>query len=248
MSVEKQCLHRIAICIFYICAITYKNTKPLLIKKFFLLFISFFLVFNLIGQNFFPDGDFENLYFRNKKNEIQNGFAQLKLLDNDTWLRYSPENIKVYFEDGHSKYATINIDQQQYIQAQLCCFPTKGEFYTLSIRSTINHSSKNGIAFIKAYILAKPIKEGEEASVLHEVILYYKSNKNEWELISNDFESTGAERYILFGFIGDHNALLIENVNSEGYEDEILIDIQSVSLHLSSIQQGIIKASEKVEF
>lgn len=194
------------------------------------------------------DGDFEKLYFRNKTNEIQNGFAQLKLLDNYSWLKYSPENIKVYFQDGLSKYATINLDQHEYIQTQLCCFPTKGDFYSVSINSRLNHSSKNALSFIKAYLLSKPYTGEGEVYVLHEIYLYFKSNSGQWELISNDFESTGDERYILFGFIEDYNTFIIENTNPEGYENEILIDIQSLSLQLSNVHQGIQKASEKVEF
>lgn len=220
----------------------------MLIKQIFLLFIFIFFVFNVFGQNFLSDGDFEKLYFRNKTNEIQNGFAQLKLLNNYSWLKYSPENIKVYFEDGHSRYATINLDQHEYIQTELCCFPTKGDFYSVSVNSRLNHSSKNGLTFIKAYLLSKPYTGEGIDNLLHEIYLYFRLNSDQWELISNDFESTGEERYILFGFIEEYNAFIIEGKNPEAYEDEILIDIQSLSLQLSDVHQGIQKASEKVEF
>ena len=92
----------------------------------FISIISIFLANSLIGQNFVENGSFEGLEFRNERNQIKNGFTQLKLLEDYTWLPFSPQDIKVYFENGESKYAAININKKEYVQTQLCCFPSSG--------------------------------------------------------------------------------------------------------------------------
>ena len=232
----------------YICDAYAKNTKPLLKTPHFLIIILFFFSMQLIGQNFVVDGDFEDLEFRNNINKVENGFAQLKLLDNYSWLKYSPADVKIYFEEGKSKFAAIDLDQKEYIQTQLCCFPTKDLFYEVNISTRLNRFSKNGISYIKVYLLSKAY-EGEIEGVIKQKLLFiFDPEKDDWQELKASFKSSGDERYILIGVIEDFEGDILTAINAEGYQDEIVIDIQKVALQLSANQQSEQKASEKVEF
>lgn len=214
----------------------------------FLTIISFLIAISLFGQNFMEKGSFEGLEFRNNKNQIKNGFAQLKLLEDYSWLPYSPIDIKVYFENGESKYAAININKEEYVQAQLCCFPSKGLEYEVTLNARLNKFSKNGISYITVYFLAEPFDENKELKALRALILTFDPHLNDWQEISSTFVSEGEERYILIGKTMDFQADVLVDINRNGFENDIIIDLQSIAVRLYSGQKDNQKASEKVEF
>ncbi len=214
----------------------------------FITIISFLTSFTLFGQNFVENGSFEGMKFRNEINQVENGFAQLKLLEDFSWLPFSPEDVKVYFEKGESKYAAINISRNEYVQTQFCCFPTKGLEYEVKVTTRLNEFSKNGISYIRAYLLTKPYEPGKELDVLQELTLTFDSQTNDWKEISSTFISKGEERYILIGSKDDTKADILVDINNEGFQDDIVLDLQSIAVRLYSGQKENIKGAKKVEF
>lgn len=210
--------------------------------------ISFLLTNMLIGQNFVENGSFEGLKFRNEKNHVENGFAQLKLLKNYSWLEYSPENVKVYFESGESKYAAINISQSEYVQTQLCCFPSNGSEYEVVVNTRLNQYSKNGISYLTVYFLAKPYVPDKDFKALRELILTFDPHLNEWQEISSTFISEGVERYIMIGNSTEFQGDILVDINNDGFEDDIVLDLQSIAVRLVSGQKENNTKPEKVEF
>ena len=217
-------------------------------KHHFSLFIFVFFISELFAQNFIIHGDFKNMHFRNELNLVENGFAQLKLLDNDSWLSYSTKDLKVFFEDGESQYLSVDLSENEFIQTELCCYPTKGKIYKLKVKSRLSKFSKNGLAYLKAYFLSKPYSGVEDASLINELILTYNGSLDDWQILSANFTAIGEERYLLIGFMDDIEGEIILDLNPDGFEEGIIIDLESLSLQISSDQQAIQKASEKVEF
>lgn len=214
------------------------------------IYIFTFLFFSLgvFGQNFVVDGDFKKLSFRSSLSEVENGFAQLKLLDNYSWLKYSSSELKIYFENGESQFASINVSDKQFAQTQLCCYPQKDLEYDISLTSKLSPYSKYGLAYIQVYFLSEPYLDGTDLSTQQVIILTIDKSKEDWQELKGRFLSSGKERYILIGVIGEYKNDIFLQESALAYDEDVIFDLLKVSLHLAKGQQDDQKASDKVEF
>ncbi len=206
------------------------------------------MAISLFSQNFVENGSFEGLKFRNEINQVENGFTQLKLLEDYSWLPFSPEGIKVYFENSESKYAAINISKKEFVQSQLCCFPSSGIEYQVTVTTRLNQFSKNGISYITVYFLARPYEKDKEIEALRELILTFDPTIDDWQEISSTFTSSGEERYILIGNTSRIEGDILMDINKDGFEEDIILDLQSIAVRLYSGQKENQKVPKKVEF
>jgi hypothetical protein len=112
----------------------------------------------------------------------------------------------------------------------------------------LSQFSKNGISYLTVYLLSKPFKKGDKIDPLQALVLTFDPKMDDWQVISSRFNAEGDERYILIGNTESFEADILIDINKDGFQVDIVLDLQNVALRLYSGEKEKKNKIDKVEF